>query len=76
MSAVASQLAEVMREVQKDCKADALSLDGSVINGRLLGEAFGNTLAMLAAVARAVEVLAEQIDSIDRVLNDRTAHLV
>jgi hypothetical protein len=52
-------LAETMQAVQRDCAADAIRSEGLPLNGRNVGEMFGSTLAMIAAVARAVELLAE-----------------
>lgn len=57
------RIAEVMREVEKDCRADASTLDGKPFEGSTVAEQFGNCLAAIAAVARAVEVLATRADS-------------
>lgn len=51
-----------MRLVQDDCRADAERIDVTPFSPRGVGEAFGTTLAMLCAVARAVEILAEKIE--------------
>lgn len=53
------RVAETMRLIQADCKQDALALDATPFTPRGVGESLGSTLAMLAAVARAVECLAE-----------------
>ena len=58
-----SNVAEIMRLVQSDCKQDAELLDRTAFTPRGVGEAFGNVLAMIAAVARGVEVLAEKIEA-------------
>ena len=55
---------EVMRMVQADAKDDARRLDGKPFTGRGVGETFGEVLAMIAALARAVEVLAEKVDAL------------
>lgn len=54
-----ARIAEVMREVQKDCKAEAMALDGQPFDGRTVATQLGNMLAEISAVAKAVEVLAE-----------------
>jgi hypothetical protein len=53
-------LAETMRVVRADCEADAIRTEGMPMTGRNVGEMFGSTLAMIAAVARGVELLAEE----------------
>lgn len=54
------EIPEVMREVFSDCAADAHRTEGLALTGRNVGELFGSTLAMVAAVAKAVELLAEE----------------
>lgn len=54
------RLAEVMRAVQVDCQDDARLLDGMPLTGLVVGQRFGATLAMLSAVAKAVEALCEE----------------
>lgn len=49
---------DVLREVQADCARDAAALDGQPFTGRVVAEAFGNTLAMVDALAR---ILAKHI---------------
>lgn len=56
-------IAEAMRTVQADCEQDAAQVDSTPFTPRGVGETFGNTLAMLAAVARAVELLSEKVDA-------------
>lgn len=57
-----SELAEVMRQIQADCEEDAAALDRTPFTPRGVGETFGVTLAMIAAVAKGVEVLAKKIE--------------
>jgi hypothetical protein len=52
-----------MRQVQQDCKNDAAALDRTTFTPRGVGEALGTTLAMVAAVARAAELLAEELET-------------
>lgn len=56
----AAELAETMRAVQADCRSDAARTEGMPMTGRNMGELFGSTLAMIATVARALELLAER----------------
>lgn len=58
-----SNLAVTMREVQDDCKRDAVALDSTPFTSRGVGEALGTMLAMIAAVARGVELLAEKVEA-------------
>lgn len=58
-----TNIAGVMREIQADCKSDALALDATPFTPRGVGESLGSTLAMVAAIARAVEVLAEKVEA-------------
>jgi hypothetical protein len=53
------KIAEVMRMVQEDCEADAMSIDSKPFDAKTVGMQFGNLLAEVKAVARAVELLAE-----------------
>lgn len=55
-----SGIAETMRQIQADCHSDAKALDSTPFTPRGVGESLGTVLAMLAAVARAVELLAEE----------------
>jgi hypothetical protein len=48
----------VMRLVQEDCEAEAISIDGKPFNGRVVAEQFGNLLAAVNATSKAVEALA------------------
>lgn len=52
------RIEEVMRLIRADCEADALAIDGKPFDGRAVGEQFGNILASVAALAKAVEALA------------------
>lgn len=54
------RLIEVMRLVQEDCENDGMSLDGRPFTPRGVGEQFGNILAAVQAIARAVERLAKE----------------
>lgn len=56
-------IAETMRQIQQDCKDDAIRLDSTPFTPRGVGESFGSTLAMLAVVAEAVELLAEKVSA-------------
>jgi hypothetical protein len=53
-------LISVMRAIQTDCHNDAMALDGKPFDGRTVAEQFGNMLASIQAVARAVEILASE----------------
>lgn len=53
------RIAEVMRMVQVDCEAEAMSIDGKPFDAKTVAVQFGNLLAEVKAVARAVELLAE-----------------
>jgi hypothetical protein len=43
---------DVLREIEADAERDAAALDGQAFNGRVVAEQFGNTLAMVQALAR------------------------
>lgn len=58
-----STIADTMREVALDAERDASRLDGMPFTGANVARVFGETLAMLAAVAQAVALLAEQLES-------------
>jgi hypothetical protein len=53
--------AEVMRTVEADCVTDAAALDRTPFTPRGMGETFGAQLAMIAAVAKSVAVLADEL---------------
>lgn len=55
--------AEVCRAIAADCETDALALDGQPFDGRHIATQFGNTLAMLSALAK---VTAELLDHYDK----------
>ena len=44
-----------IREIQEDAKRDAYALDGKQFNGKEVGAQFGQTLALIAALAAVVE---------------------
>ncbi len=69
-----AEIAETMRIVRADCEADAQAVDRTPFTARGVGETFGATLAMIAAVARAVELLAGEVDALGRVLDSQTEH--
>jgi hypothetical protein len=50
---------ETLRAIQRDCAQDAQEIDGKPFTGRVVAEQFGSTLAMIAALARCVELLNE-----------------
>ena len=52
------RIREVMRDIQTDCDADALRIDGAPVSGLVHGELLGGLLAAVQAIARAVETLA------------------
>lgn len=52
------KIADVMRMVQEDCEAEAMSIDGKPFDGETVAVQFGNLLAEVKAVACAVELLA------------------
>lgn len=72
MSTTTRNYADVMREVEKDCATDATALDSTPFTPRGIGETFGNTLAMLAAVAHACAVAHDRIASLEQMLAART----
>ena len=69
-------LTESMELIAADCETDVRHFDGQPFTGKTVGTQFGNTLAMVAAIARAVTVLSERIDGLERTLASRTDHLV
>lgn len=56
-------IAETMRELADDCRTEAVRIDGRPFDSRNVAELFGNTLAMLSVVAKAVALLDEKIDA-------------
>lgn len=54
-------LIQNMRLIQTDCKEDATRLDSTPFTPRGVGSTFGEHLAMISALARAVELLATEI---------------
>lgn len=46
---------EVVREIIADCDADVAKREGQEFNGRNVAEYFGETLALVQALARVVE---------------------
>lgn len=56
-------LSDTMRQVAADCATDAANIDGQPFTGRNVAEAFGTTLAMLAAVAKVAAILAEKVEA-------------
>lgn len=70
-----STLTESMRLVRADCEADARRTEGMPLTGPNVGAMFGSVLAMVDAVAHAVEVLAADLESTKATLASRTDHL-
>jgi hypothetical protein len=56
-----ASVADTMRMVQADCDTDAAALDGKPFTAKVAAEVIGETLAMVKACARAIEVLAEEM---------------
>lgn len=56
-----AKIADTMRQVAADCETDATALDRTPFTPRGMGETFGATLAMIAAVAKATAVLADEL---------------
>lgn len=52
----------VAQAVIADCEADAKALDGMPLTGRTVGERFGETLAMISALAVQVDLLAQLLE--------------
>jgi hypothetical protein len=55
-------IGEVARMVQADCVTDAAALDRTPFTPRGIGEVLGATLAMIAALAKAIEHLDEKVE--------------
>ncbi len=53
---------ETVRLIREDAKADAKRYDGMPLTGDTVGEAFGNTLAMIAALADIVDTILDAND--------------
>lgn len=52
---------EVVREIIADCEADVAKREGQEFTGRNVAEYFGETLAMIQALAKVVEsILAKE----------------
>lgn len=51
------RMAHVMRVIQSDCESDAIGLDNRRFDGRSVGEQFGNLLAAVQALAKAIGVI-------------------
>ena len=71
-----SEIADTLRQIADDCATDVQDYEGAQITGKQLGVMFGNTLAMLAAVAKIAAIMSDRIDGLERTLNSRTEHLV
>lgn len=56
------ELKVLARQVRDDAEQDARSLDGRPFTGRAVAETFGTTLAMVFALAAAIERLCEDIE--------------
>lgn len=55
------KVAEAARMIQTDCEADAIALDGKPFDGRTVAESLGTILAMVGTLAKAVEVIVEEM---------------
>lgn len=55
------KIAETMRTVAADCEEDATKLDGTPFTPRGVGETLGAMLAMIAACAKGVAVVADEL---------------
>lgn len=53
-------IVSMSKKIQEDCEELATKMDGQPFNGRTMAEGFGNCLAMIDALARAVEILAKE----------------
>lgn len=56
-----AKLADTMRTVAADCEQDATKLDSTPFTPRGMGETLGAMLAMIAACAKGVAVVADQL---------------
>jgi hypothetical protein len=52
------RIVKVMRDVQEDCRSEAMALDGQPFDGKTVATQLGNMLAEISAVAKAIEVIA------------------
>jgi hypothetical protein len=71
-----ADIISVMRLVQGDARREVTENDGKPFDGRTVGTQFGNVAGEIVAIARAVELLAEKLNGIERTLQARTEHLV
>lgn len=58
--------AEVVKQIAEDMKADAIAFEGRPFDGRTVAEYFGNQGAAIAALARIVGELTEQIQRLEQ----------
>lgn len=56
-----SKIAEVMAMIQQDTEAEAMALDGQPFDGKTVAVQFGNLLAEVNSIAKAVQVIAEHV---------------
>lgn len=61
---------DMLRLLQNDCEVDATQLDSTPFTPLGMGETFGNILAMIAAVAKAVETVAVEVESLKEARDD------
>ncbi len=54
---------EAIRLIREDAKADAKRYDGMPLTGQTVAEAFGNTLAMIDALAHVIDTILEDDDA-------------
>ena len=52
---MARDMKDVLRQIRADCERDATELDGMPFDGKTMAKAFGNTLGMIASLARVME---------------------
>ena len=65
----------VAEMVLEDARKDATTVDQTPFTQHGIGSTFGNTLALIAGLARCVVILANEVESLERVVNSRTEHL-
>jgi hypothetical protein len=67
---------EVVREIVADCERDAMKLDGRLFDARNVAEVFGETLAMVQALAKVVETLLPEGEPVTFEVGDKVKILV
>ena len=64
----AKRAREACKEIAADMEADAKAFDGKPFNGRTVAEYFGNQGAAIAALAKILDNLLEEVPSHDEML--------